>query len=172
MTTAELNLENLTQEIENWILNYLDVPSDHYSGHKPCPFARKAWVQNKCHVVIGDDRIIQQILHTWDDQYEIVAVAVAEDESEGLEEYCKAVNEELLEFKTDLVLLPFVASEEGPDDPDLEPEKWGSIISEAYSLVFVQRLSVVNRVSEVLEQMGYYDKVSPEFLKYVKERRG
>ena len=43
MTTAEFNLENVTQEIENWILNYLDRPSDHYNGNKPCPFAAKAW---------------------------------------------------------------------------------------------------------------------------------
>jgi hypothetical protein len=156
MTVSDFTIENVTKEIENWILNYLDHPSKHY----------------KCHVLIGSEHMVHQILHTWDDQYEIVVVAIAEDETEGLEEYCKMVNEELVEFGTDLVLMPFIAGDEDPDDPALRPESWGSIIDEAYSLVFVQRLSVVNRISEVLEKMGYYDKLSPEFMQYIKERRG
>ena len=172
MTVCDFTIENVTKEIENWILNYLDHPSEHYNGMKPCPFAKEAWIKNKCHVLIGSEHIVHQILHTWDDQYEIVVVAIAEDETEGLEEYCKMVNEELVEFGTDLVLMPFIAGDEDPDDPTLKPESWGSIIDEAYSLVFVQRLSVVNRISEVLEKMGYYEKLSPEFMQYIKERRG
>jgi hypothetical protein len=67
--------------------------------------------------------------------------------------------------------MPFVAGEDGPDDPDLDPDHWGKLLDEAYSMVFIQRLSEVNRLSEVLEKKGYYDKVSPEFWAYVKARR-
>jgi hypothetical protein len=116
MTVSDFTIENVTKEIENWILNYLDHPSEHYNGMKPCPFAKEAWIKNKCHVLIGSEHMVH--------------------------------------------------------DPALRPESWGSIIDEAYSLVFVQRLSVVNRISEVLEKMGYYDKLSPEFMQYIKERRG
>jgi len=171
MTAVEFNLDNVTQEIENWILNYLDRPSDHYNGNKPCPFAAKAWFDNKCHVIIGDGNMIDNILHTWDDQFEIVIVAVPELQSGGLEEFCEQVNSELIEFNSDLVLMPFVAGEDDPDDPNLDPDHWGKLLDEAYSMVFIQRLSEVNRLSKVLEKKGYYDKVSPEFWAYVKARR-
>ena len=92
------------------------------------------------------------------------------DVRETAESACR--NKELLEDKRDLVLMPFIAGDEDPDDPDLEPDHWGKLLDEAYSLVFVQRLTHVNRVSEVLERTGYYDKLGPEFLQYVKERRG
>ena len=174
MTTAnpEFNLTNVQEEIHNWVVNYLDVPSDHYSGHKPCPFAKKAWVQDKCLVMLGGEKELTDAILSWDDSYEIIAFAVSEDGSSGLEEYCDQTNKELVERNIDLVLLPFIAGDEDPDDPDLEPDHWGKLLDEAYSLVFVQRLSVVNKTSEVLQQMGYYDKVSPEFFQYVKERRG
>ena len=171
MTVAEFNLTNVTKEIENWILNYLDQPSDHYSGNKPCPFATKAWFDGKCHVVIGDGNMIESILHTWDDQFEIVIVAVPEMQSGGLDEFCEEINREMVGFNSDLVLMPFVPDEEEPDDPTLNPEGWGQVIDEAYSMVFIQRLSEVNRLSKVLEKKGYYEKVSPQFWSYVKARR-
>jgi hypothetical protein len=68
--------------------------------------------------------------------------------------------------------MPFIAGDEDPDDPSLDPDDWGKLLDEAYSLVFIQRLTVVNRISELLEATGYYDKLGPEFLSYVKERRG
>ena len=92
-------------------------------------------------------------------------------QSGGLEEFCEQINSELVEFNSDLVLMPFVAGEDDPDDPDLDPDHWGKLLDEAYSMVFIQRLSEVNRLSEVLEKKGYYDKVSPEFWAYVKARR-
>lgn len=172
MTIAQFNLENVTEEIQNWVLNYLDVPSDHYSGMKPCPFAAEAWRKSKCNVVLGGEEELIDILETWDDQYELVLLVVCEGATEGLEEWSKKVNAELLEDDRDLVVMPFIAGDEDPDDPDLEPDHWGKLLDEAYSLVFVQRLTHVNRVSEVLERTGYYDKLGPEFLQYVKERRG
>ena len=172
MTTADFNTGNVIKEIHNWVVNYLDVPSDYYSGNKPCPFAKKAWLSGQCKVLLGGDSEVLDILDTWDDEYELVIVAVSEHETEGLEDWCKQVNKELLEEELDLVLMPFIAGDEDPDDPDLEPDHWGKLLDEAYSLVFIQRLKVVNRTSELLEATGYYDKLGPEFMSYVKERRG
>ena len=172
MTTAQFNLENVTKEIHNWVLNYLDVPNDHYSGMKPCPFAAEAWAKDKSKVVLGGESELIDIVNSWDDEHEVVLFVVREDETDGLEDWCNHINKELLEDKRDLVLMPFIAGDEDPDEPDLEPDHWGKLLDEAYSLVFVQRLTHVNRVSEVLERTGYYDKLGPEFLQYVKERRG
>ena len=55
MTVAQFNLENVTKEIQNWVLNYLDVPNDHYSGMKPCPFAAEAWAKDRSKVVLGGE---------------------------------------------------------------------------------------------------------------------
>jgi len=167
----EFNLTNVQEEIHNWVVNYLDVPSDYYSGNKPCPFAKKAWLSGQCKVLLGGDQDVLNVLETWDDKYELVIVAVSEEESDGLDEWCKQINRDLLP-ELDLVLMPFIAGDEDPDDPNLDPDHWGKLLDEAYSLVFIQRLTVVNRISELLEATGYYDKLGPEFMSYVKERRG
>ena len=92
MTVVEFNLENVTKEIHNWVLNYLDVPNDHYSGMKPCPFAAEAWAKDKSKVVLGGEAELIDIVNSWDDEHEVVLFVVREDETDGLEDWCNHIN--------------------------------------------------------------------------------
>ena len=46
-----MNFNIVLEEIENWIFNYLDVANDYYNGNKPCPFAKKAFLNNKVKII-------------------------------------------------------------------------------------------------------------------------
>ena len=167
-TTLDLNL--LRKEISNWIFNYLDVPSDYYSGNRPCPFAAKAWLMDRVHVIAGRVGLARDVVTTWEDDFDVVIICIPEDWSDGVEDYCEELNTMLRECNSDLILIPFIAGEEDPDDPQLEDD-WGALIEEAYSMVFVQRLGHLNQLSYNLDPKGYYKKLSPHFIEYVEKRR-
>ena len=69
-----LELDTIKQDLEQWVVNYLDVPSEFYNGNKPCPFALKAWTQSKVKVVLGEAEEVEQQIAEWDDSCELVIV--------------------------------------------------------------------------------------------------
>ena len=167
---SEFNINNVEREIQHWIFGYLNVPSEHYGGNKPCPFAAKAWLEARVTVTIGGPEMVQQIVANWSDSYDLRIVAVDPKLSwPKIEEYCEAFNAGLV--GRDLVLIPFVPDEMEPGDPAAEETEWGQVIDEIYPMIFVQRLSKVNEFSRLLEGRGYYDKTSERFKKYVADRR-
>jgi hypothetical protein len=167
---SEFNIINVEREIRNWIFGYLSVPSEHYGGNKPCPFAAKSWLEARVTVTIGGPEMVQQIISTWSDSYDLRIVAVDPKLSwPKIEEYCEAFNPGLV--GRDLVLIPFVPDEMEPGDPAAEETEWGQVIDDIYPMIFVQRLSKVNEFSRLLEGRGYYDRTSERFKKYVADRR-
>lgn len=166
-----LDTEIARQEIHNWVNNYLDRPSDFYGGNKPCPFAKPAIEQGEVKIVVGNVSMIRDVVSTWDDEYRVVIICVPESESDPVEDYCDGQNDFFRECESDLILIPFLPSEDDPDDPELDPEDWGALTDEAYTPVFVQRVHEVNKYSRILESRGYYEQVSPEFWAWVQKRR-
>ena len=91
------------------------------------------------------------------------------DEGEGVEEWEDGYNH--YAAQKDLYLMVFAPTADGPDDPELLPEKWGAINDDIYGWVFIQRLAKLNRYSQILEKQGYYRNLSQDFLKYINTRR-
>ena len=50
-----LNLDTVTQDIENWIVNFVEVPHPALGGWPPCPYARSARMKKTYDVRIGVD---------------------------------------------------------------------------------------------------------------------
>ena len=69
-----MDLDLIKKEIENWIFNYLDIPSAFYMDNKPCPFAAKTWRDQQVKVVMGDKSTVRQQVYKWDDSYQLVIV--------------------------------------------------------------------------------------------------
>ena len=159
--------DDIVQEIRNWIENYLDIPSEHYGGHKPCPFAKPAWHKGKVHVVFGMREEVEWQLAQWNDSYELVIV-VYDANDWNAESYTEERNKQVV--KKDLYLMSFDPDEDGPDDESLDPQSWGELTEEVYGMVFIQRLDNLQRYAEILKSQGYYDNLSPDFNNYVKRR--
>ena len=161
----------VANEIRIWSNKILETPSDHYNGLPPCPFARKAWADNKVKISFGGkEEVIKHCLQ-WNDKIELLIVVIEDSDWRDIDEWCEEENIHLV--NDDLALMAFVPESDSipSGQPDEELEDWDHLIDEPYSMVFIQRLSIVNAASDKLERQGYYKNCTAEFLEYVNDRR-
>ena len=163
-----LDLNTIKQDLEQWVVNYLDVPSEFYNGNKPCPFALKSWTESKVRVVLGEAAEVERQIAAWDDSCELLIV-VCDHEAWSSNDWVREKNTSIT--GDDLYLMSFDPDDSDPDDPSLDPHEWGSITEDVYGMVFLQRLTNLNAYSEKLKPTGYYENVSRDFMTYVNERK-
>ena len=159
-------------EIQRWSQDLLQIPSDHFGGLPPCPYAQAAWANNKVKVDFGNVETVLHHVENWDDRNELVIVVLGTDvDLDAIEPWCDYQNDILA--KRDFALMPFVPDQESvtTGQPDEELTAWEPIVEDEYAMVFVQRLSDVNEASESLERSGYYKNCTAEFLTYIHDRR-
>ena len=158
-------------ELKQWSKQVLERPSDHYNGLPPCPFAHKAWLDNKVKIDFGGKKEIIKNCINWNDDIELLIVVVEDPKWGDIDDWCEAENDQL--SNDDLTLMAFCHEGDAvpPGQPEEELEDWDHLIDEPYSMVFIQRLSTVNAASEKLERQGYYKNCTAEFLEYVTDRR-
>ena len=159
-----MDIKNLIEDMENWILNYLDVPSEHYNDLKPCPFAKKAWLNDEVKVVLGEEEEVLYEIDNWDDQHSLIAVVF--EDWEGAENWSEELNKTLC--KKDLYLMTYEPSEQEEEgDPALDAIEWQV---DEFGWVFIQRLSEVCKYSNLLQTQGYYKDTSVDFINYKNQR--
>jgi len=165
-----MNLEDIHKEIDQWITEYLDVPSEFYNGLKPCPFALKAWKNDKVKIVIGDANTVEEEIESWDSSYDLVAIAYDPDlwTDEEASDWCEERNKTLA--SQDLYLFDS-ASEDEVDDPDYDMDHLPCHVDYPYGLVMLQSLSEVNKFAGMLDKQGYYENCSKKFMDYVNKRK-
>ena len=154
-------MHTVEQDIRNWSHNFLEVPNAKLNGLPPCPYARKAWADDKVVFSIntGLDGLMEQVRTFSDHDYEIV-VWVEENlpDMEYLDGYCDAINELASVAGIDLLLMVFHpnydATEAGLDflvDDGVTDD------SLSYCMVFVQLLSKLDDAALYLEKSNYYE---------------
>jgi hypothetical protein len=161
-----VKLDIVKQEMENWIVNYLDKPNKHFNNIPVCPFAKKAWFDGKVKVLLGGEKEVEHELKNWNDSYDLVVVVYSE--WENIREWEAQVNAEA--HKENLYVMVFDYEDTTAEDPE-EQGDWGVLTDDVYSWVFIQRLSEVEKYSDILEKGGYYKNSSPEFMQYINKRR-
>ena len=163
--------DQVREEILTWASDVLSVPSDHFSGLAPCPFARRCVSDCGLDIQFGDEGTVLGSCDRWDDSFDLVIVVTEGWDHSSITEWCEVENERLA--SRDLTLMAFVPGE-GPDtgQPPEEGDDWDYLVEDEYPMVFIQRLSKVNDASMVLDRRGYYRNCSAEFLEYVNVRRG
>tara|TARA_R100001443_G_scaffold111896_1_gene125048 strand:+ start:785 stop:1303 length:519 start_codon:yes stop_codon:yes gene_type:complete len=162
--------QNVKEEIRTWSAQVLEKTSVHFGNMPPCPFAKKAWLENKVEIKFGNKETVKQVCRTWNGEYSLIIVVTVDWPWEEINDWCDEENDTL--SNADLTLMPFVPTDEGgTGQPDDEAEDWEHLIDEPYGMVFIQELSEVNAASVLLEQTKYYENCPADFLKYVKDRR-
>ncbi len=161
-------LDLIKKEIENWIFNYLDIPSAFYMDNKPCPFAAKAWRDSQVKVVMGDKSTVRQQVYHWDDSYQLVIVVFNPDDWSNADYWAERYNDRIQD--KDLYVMVFEPGEEA-DDPALNPEDYGQVVEYEYGMAIIQRLDELNKFSKFLESQNYYKNCSEDFMNYVNKRR-
>ena len=163
----KLDLEQVTADIEQWIVDFVEVPHPDLGGWSPCPYARKARLDRDFKVQLGLAPIhdlIKISKHGLDDK-SVVIIAYDSDHYTH-EEFSSALDIANREF-----LLPndLLALEDHPDDPEIVN---GIAMNQGtYALALVQRLSDLNEKARLVAKAGFYDSWPEEYLEVLFKHR-
>ena len=148
-------------DIRKWSKDFLEVPNAKLNGLPPCPYARKAWADNKVVFSIntGLDGLMDEVRKFNDHDYEIVVWAEENlPDMEYLDGWCDGVNEAMSIAGVDIHLMVFhpdYSAEEAGLDFLVEDGVTDDSLS--YCMVFVQLLSKLDDASLYLEKSNYYE---------------
>ena len=141
----------MVEEIKQWVEEFVSVKNEKLDKI-PCPFAKQAILQDTIKYVpterIGDNLL--ELIDNWSDRYEVV-VLYTETELYS----ASAVSDIVKRFNKLAMPRDIVALEDHPDDPEIlngVKMNFGKAI-----LILVQRLSKLNKASDILKKRGYYD---------------
>lgn len=173
-------MQTIEDDLRDWSRHVLEVPSPHLKGLPPCPYAKKAWLENKVEVIeTQDDIVVTAVNNAYKTlgntaPLDLVVIASYEvpTDAHALQKSIEALN--ILGAKQDLYFMCF-HPEYGAEEAELDflyDTTWQSSIDQDYCMVFVQRLSNVDDKSRVLEKQGYYEAFpKEEYEQLVLQRR-
>ena len=162
-----LNLETVKQDIEQWIVDFVEVPHPALGGWSPCPYARRARLDRTFEVRLGLAPIhdLIKISKTGIEGKGVIAIAYDPDHYTH-EEFSSALDIANREF-----LLPndLLALEDHPNDPEIVN---GIAMNQGtYALALVQSLSDLNEKARLVAKAGFYDTWPEEYLKMLFKHR-
>lgn len=162
-----LNLATVKRDIEQWIVDFVEVPHPALGGWAPCPYARKARLDQDFDVQLGLAPIhdLIQLSENGLGGKSVVILAydpkyISHDE---LSSAIVMVNQKFL-LPNDLLAL-----EDHPDDPEIV--NGVSMNQGTYALALVQSLSDLNQKAKLVARKGFYDTWPEEYLEVLFENR-
>jgi hypothetical protein len=155
-----MDLETVKHDIEQWIVNFVEVPHPALGGFPPCPYARSARMKKSYSVYIGVDPYYdlknrarwgmgdqEVIIYAYDPQewpHELFAASIQSANTEHL-------------LRNDILAL-----EDHPADQEMVN---GVCMNQGtYALALVQSVSDLNAKAEVMASKGFYHGWPEEYL--------
>lgn len=159
----------IVREIMQWSNNALEKPSPSFNGLPPCPYAKKAWAEDKVAIIFKEEDSYQALyscISRFEDYFDLaIVVDLANNKApDQFHEYLDSINDFISTgafIDKDIWLMGF--------HPDDEPSEFVKDISfdyevdTAYSMIFVQRLSKLHEAADKLNKNGYYDSYASEY---------
>jgi hypothetical protein len=162
-----LNLNTVKRDIERWIVDFVEVKNPALGGWPPCPYARKARLDQDFDVRLGLTPIHDLIQISKNGLGGKSVVAIAYDPTDiSHEELSSAIfmmNQQFL-LPNDLLAL-----EDHPDDPEIV--NGVSMNQGTYALALVQCLSDLDQKATLVARKGFYDAWPEEYLEVLFENR-
>jgi hypothetical protein len=155
-----MELEQVKQDIESWIENFVEVPHPALGGFPPCPFARQARMKRTFEVFLGSDPYydLKNRARWGMGKWEVIIYAYdpAEWNHKLFSASIESANTEHL-LRADILAL-----EDHPDDVE---NVNGVIMNQGkYALALVQSLSDLNAKAKLMASKGFYHDWPEEYL--------
>lgn len=160
----------IVEEILQWSKTALEKPSPQFNNLPPCPYAKKALMDEKVAILFKYEdsyQVLYSCVSQFDDNFDLaIIVDVNNDKSAyDFHEYLESLNEAISKgmfIDKDIWVMGF-----HPDDDVSETAQETAIeaITETeYSMIFVQRLTVLQEAADKLNKKGYYDNYDSECI--------
>ena len=154
-----LDINTVRYNIERWIETFVEVPHPALGGWAPCPYARKARLEQDFDVLIGinpyfDLKVIAQTGIT-----KSVVIFAYESTAYTAKQFSTHLEAANVEF-----LLPkdLLALEDHPDLPELV--NGVGMNQGTYALALVQSLSDLNDKARLMARKGFYNNWPEDYL--------
>ena len=162
-----LDLTTVQHDIEQWIVNFVEVPHPALGGWAPCPYARKARLDRDFTVRIGVNPYFDLLNVARDGLGSKSVLIIAYDPNEFFYSQftsdIKAANEEAL-LRNNILAL-----EDHPGDPEIVN---GVCMNQGtYALALVQSLSDLNEKAHLVAKKGFYDAWPDDYLQALFKHR-
>jgi hypothetical protein len=158
----------IAEEILAWSKHVLEVPSPHFAGLPPCPYAKQAWLEDRVLILFlaGNLQNLYSTISQFEDSVDIVIIVDPHptSDTEKFHSYLDNLNDVISEgmfIDRDIWLMGFHPDDEASDfveDVNFEP-----VTNVRYSMIFVQRLSKLQESADKLRKKGYYDSYEKEY---------
>lgn len=162
-----LDLAQVKQDIESWIVNFVEVPHPALGNWPPCPYARNARLNREYDVRLGINPLLdlaQLALAGLGDKK--VIVLVYDPEQWGYDQFHQALEQANTEFllEKDIIVL-----EDHPADAEIVN---GVTMNQGqYALALVQSLSDLDQKAQLMARKGFYDAWPEEYLQVLFHHR-
>ncbi len=162
-----MEIEQVKQDIESWIENFVEVPHPALGGFPPCPYARSARLKKSYEVYLGIDPYydLKNRARWGMGNREVIIYAYDPEEwnHDMLSGSIELVNKEVL-IPRDLIAL-----EDHPADVE---NVNGVIMNQGkYALALVQCLSDLNTKARQMASKGFYHNWPEEYLQGLFQHR-
>lgn len=159
----------IVKELQKWSREVLEEPSSYFNGLSPCPYARQAWKEDRVGILFKYNDSYQHLykcISEFDDNLDLAVIVDLSNnkDSETFHGYLDDLNTVISQgmfIDRDIWLMGF-----HPDDDEndfVEDIVFEPLTDIEYSLIFVQRLTKVQKSSDSLVKVGYYDTYGKEY---------
>ena len=162
-----MDIDQVRQDIEQWIVEFLEIPHPALGGFPPCPYARSARLKKSYEIYIGADPyydLKNRARYGMGNKEVIIYVYDPMEWNHDM--FASSIEAANTEF-----LLPadILALEDHPDDVE---NVNGVIMNQGkYAMVLVQSLSDLNTKAKLVARKGFYDTWSEEYLQTLFQHR-
>ena len=156
----ELDRDLLINHLHRWLATFVEIPNQKLGDWPPCPYARRARIDNKFSIIFADDHNLTSSINeakTLLQSKDVVVICFDHlaNSADYIQQFVKDINKILM--KEDFVVLE--------DHPDI-PEFINGVCMnfQGCGLLLMQRLSKLQEASNQLRSKGYYDLWSTQDL--------
>jgi hypothetical protein len=162
-----MNLETVKQDIENWIVNFVEVPHPALGGFPPCPYARSARLKRSYQVFLGTDPYYDLKHRAQHGIGNSEVIIYAYDPNEWSHElFASSLDQANQEF---LLSADLLALEDHPHDVEIVN---GVCMNQGtYALALVQSVSDLDAKAKMMASRGFYHTWPEEYLQALFQHR-
>lgn len=154
-----IDIEQARQDIEQWIVNFVEVPHPALGGFPPCPYAKKARLDRDFEIRLGMDPYFDLKTLPSMGLPKSVIIYVYDPK-----EWSHKLLSASISAANDMYLVPndIIALEDHPDDPEIV--NGISMNQGTYAMAMCQSLSDLNAKARLVARKGFYDAWPEDYL--------
>ena len=160
-----MNFTQAKQDIEQWIVDFVEKSNPLLNNWAPCPYARQARLDKKIDIRQGCFNPIDDLKQVTMGEYDVIAYVYGRERwpADEFNELVKISN--MVHLSTQ----GLIALADHPDD--VESVKGVVMNQGTYAIVFVQDLAKLNESAQQLGSKGFYHSWPEEYLSVLFEGR-